>query len=126
MLSPIPSSILRDKVVIFVPIGIDKYQMPVVTTYEVANVHLQADNTTHKTAGNTEVTLRGILFVDARRSQPALDWTEMQEQAHAAGSQMTLEVYDRKGKKTGPYTVVTVDALPDDEDNLHHYEIGVV
>jgi hypothetical protein len=38
---------------------------------------------------------------------------------------MTLEVINRAGKRSGPYTVEIVDGLPDDEDHLHHWEIGV-
>jgi hypothetical protein len=29
------------------------------------------------------------------------------------------------GRVSGPYTLKIIDALPDDEDNLHHYELGV-
>ena len=127
MLSPIPRRILRDTAVFSVPSGFDRYQNPVnPTTYTVANVHIQSDNSTHKTAQNTEVTLRGILFVDARYSTPKLDYQDLQESAQAAGGVMTVVVSDKHGNPTGPYTVLVVDALPDDEDNLHHYELGLV
>ena len=63
MLSPIPRRILRSKATFTVPGAFDRYQNPVEpTVYTVSNVHLQADNSTHKTAQNTEVTLRGVLL----------------------------------------------------------------
>lgn len=128
MLSPIPRRILRDTATFSVPAGFDCYQNPLPnpTTYTVNNVHIQADNSTHKTAINTEVTLRGILFVDARYSTPALDYNALQEAVQAAGGVITVTVTDRHGGSTGPYTVLVIDALPDDEDNLHHYELGLV
>ena len=67
MLSTIPTRILRDTLTLTVPTGFDRYQKPLAPkTYTVTRVHLQSDNSTRKTATNTEVTLRGILFVDAR------------------------------------------------------------
>lgn len=125
MLSPIPGSILRDTVVIKVPTGVDRYQQTTDKSYTVRHVHMQSDNHTKKGPGNTEVSLKGTLFVDARRSMPRLDWEALQEAAQAAGAQMTLEVINRAGKRSGPYTVEIVDGLPDDEDHLHHWEIGV-
>ena len=126
MLSPIPRSILRDTATFSVPAGFDRYQNPVTpTTYTVENVHIQADNSTHKTAQNMEVTLRGVLFVDARYSAPKLDYEALQEAAQAVGGVMTVTVTDKRGGATGPYTVLVVDALPDDEGNLHHYELGL-
>jgi hypothetical protein len=127
MLSPIPRRILRDTATFSVPSGFDRYQNPLTpTVYAVANVHIQADNSTHKTAQNTEVTLRGILFVDARYSTPALDYEALQEATQALGGVMTVTVADRHGGSMGPFTVVVVDALPDDESNLHHWELGLV
>lgn len=126
MLSPIPRRILRDTAVFSVPSGFDRYQNPVnPTTYTVENVHIQSDNSTHKTAQNTDVTLRGILFVDARYSTPKLDYEALQESAQAAGGVMTVTVSDKRGNPSGPYTVLVIDALPDDEDNLHHYELSL-
>ena len=131
MLSPIPRRILRDTATFSVPSGFDRYQNPVydpnvTTSYTVHNVHLQSDNSTHKTAQNTEVTLRGVLFVDGRYSTPALDFWALQEAVQAAGGVMTCTVTDRRGNTTGPYSVLVVDGLPDDEANLHHWELGLV
>lgn len=127
MLSPIPRRILRDTLTLYVPSGVDRYQKPLdPTVYTVANVHLQSDNSTHKTAQNTEVTLRGVLFVDTRYSTPTLDYWALQEAAQAAGGIMTCTVTDKRGGVTGPYTVAVVDGLPDDEDNLHHWELGLI
>ena len=127
MLSPIPRRILRDTATFSVPSGFDRYQKPLTpTTYTVENVHIQADNSTHKTAQNTEVTLRGVLFIDARYSTPSLNYEALQEATQQLGGVMTVTVTDRHGGSTGPFTVVVVDALPDDEDNLHHWELGLV
>ena len=126
MLSPIPSRILQSVATLRVPTGFDRYQNPTVTEYTVRRVHLQADNHTVRTSTNTEIRLTGTLFVDCRKSSPALDWEALQEQAQAAGGQMTVVVADRHGRISRPFTVVTVDGLPDDEDRLHHWEIGVV
>lgn len=127
MLSPIPRRILRDTLTLSVPSGFDRYQKPLnPTIYTVKNVHLQADNSTHKTPQNTEVTLRGILFVDTRHSTPTLDYWALQEATQALGGVMTCTVTDKRGSTTGPYSVLVVDGLPDDEDNLHHWELELV
>lgn len=126
MLSTIPARILRDTLTLTVPTGFDRYQKPIdPKTYIVTRVHLQSDNSTRKTATNTEVTLRGILFVDARLSLPALDFWALQTEVQALGGQMTCTVTDRRGGTTGPYTIAVVDGLPDDEGNLHHWELGL-
>lgn len=126
MLSPIPRSILRDTLTLNVPTAFDRYQHPTNTTYTVKNVHIQMDNTTHKRADNTEVTLKGIIFIDSRLSSPKLDYEALQESVQALGGTMTCTVTDKHGKTSGSYTIETVDGLPDDEDNLHHWELGVV
>lgn len=127
MLSPIPRRILRDTLTLTVPGGFDRYQAPInPTVYTVQNVHIQSNNETRKTTENTEVVLRAILFVDARYSTPALDFWALQTAAQQAGGVMTCTVTDRRGSVTGPYTVLVVDGLPDDEDNLHHWELGLV
>lgn len=127
MLSPIPRRILRDTATFSVPSGFDRYQKPLdPTTYTVHNVHIQNDNRTRKTADNTEVTLSGVLFVDARYSTPSLDFDALQRATQAAGGVMTCTVTNRRGGTSGPFTVLVTDGLPDDEDNLHHWELGLV
>ena len=126
MLSPIPRSILRDTLTLYVPQSFDQYQNPVnVSTYTVNNVHLQMDNSTIKRSDNSEVTLKGVVFIDARLSCPRLDYEELQEAVQAAGGVMTCRVTDRRGKTSKEMTILAVDALPDDEDNLHRWELGV-
>lgn len=127
MLSPIPRRILRDTLTLSVPSGFDRYQKPLEpTVYTVQNVHIQNSNETRKTSNNTEVLLRAILFVDSRYSTPKLDYWALQTAAQQAGGVMTCTVKDRRGGVSGPYTVLVVDGLPDDEDNLHHWELGLV
>lgn len=125
MITTIPKRILHDTARFFVPQSIDGYQEATGREIVVRSVHMQSDNRTVKTTNNTEVTLRGTLFVDARLSSPALDYWALQEQAHAAGTQMTVTVTNRQGRQTGPYTVQTIDRLPDDEGNTHHWELGL-
>lgn len=127
MLSPIPRRILRDTLTLNVPSGFDRYQKPLApTVYTVSSVHMQNDNTTRKRADNTEVTLNGIIFVDARYSTPALDYDALQAATQALGGVMTCTVENRRGGVSGPHTILVVDGLPDDEGNLHHWELGVV
>ena len=100
--------------------GVDRYQNQTYTDYTVKKVHLQPTNEIRKTQSNTECVLRSILFVDARISTPALDWWALIEQAHAVAGDMRVVV---RGQE---FTVFSVDALRDDTDTLHHYEVGLV
>lgn len=120
MLRPIPSRILRSTATVTVCNGTDLYQNQTATTYTVNHVHLQPTNRIIKTTANTDCQLTSVLFVDARRSSPALAWDTLLETAHQHGGDMRITV----GGKT--YTVMTVDKLMDDTDRLHHWEIGVV
>lgn len=130
MLSTIPPSILKDTLILYVPTVFDRYQEPQNVIYTVNHVHIQADNktvniNTQSGGMNTEVTLKGMIFVDARLSSPKLDFEALQEQAQAAGGVCTCHVKNRAGKLSRLFTVQTVDGLPDDDDNLHHWELGV-
>lgn len=131
-----PRRILTDRALFFVPAGYDAYQKPTAEQrLEIHNVHFQGDNITKRvntdaSGYDTEVTLKGVLFLDARYSRPAYgalpDLEELQRAAQRAGGVLTCDIFNRAGVSVGPYTVLTVDALPDDEGRLHHYEIGVV
>ena len=125
MLTPIPRRILRDSAVFHVPTGVDRYQTPTTEDVAIECVHIQADNSIRKTPNNTEVTLRATLFVDARYSKPHVDLWGLQEAAQAAGGVMTCTVTTKYNAVLGPLTVAVVEPLPDDEGNLHHYEIGL-
>lgn len=120
MLAPIPRQILTDSMTLFVPTGIDAYQNPTGDTYTVANVHLQNTNEIRRTATNSEVVLRSLLFVDARQSSPSLDYVALARAAQAVGAQMTTTMNGVL------YTVKTVDAVPDDTGKTHHWELGLV
>jgi hypothetical protein len=120
MLKPIPSRILRSAATVKVCNGVDRYQNPSYTEYTVKHVHLQPTNEIRKTQSNTDCTLRSILFVDARKSTPVLDWCALFDSAHRIAGDMRVIV---RGVE---YTVFSVDALRDDTDNLHHYEVGLV
>ena len=120
MLKPIPAKILKSTATVKYCTGLDRYQNQTYTTTTVKNVHLQPTNEIRKTVNNTDCTLRSILFVDARHSKPAIDWEGLFSAAHQIGGDMRVIV---RGVE---YTVFSVDALRDDTDLFHHYEIGLV
>lgn len=120
MLAPIPRQILTDSAALFVPTGLDGYQNPTGDTYNINLVHLQNTNAVKRTATNSEVVLRSMLFVDARLSAPRLDYVAIAAAAQAVGAQMTVTVNGVL------YTVQTVDAVPDDTGKTHHWELGLV
>ena len=120
MLRPIPSRILRSTATVKVCNGVDVYQNQTYDEYTVSKVHLQPTNEIRKTQDNTDCTLRSILFVDAKTSTPSLDWYALLQTAHRIGGDVRVIVRDEE------YTVMTIDALRDDTDQLHHYEVGVV
>ena len=119
MLPPIPDKILRSSATVQVCSSVDMYQNQTYTVYAVERVHLQPTTEIRKTATNTDQQLRSILFVDARRSTPSLDWEGLLRDAHEKGGDMRVIV---RGVE---YTVLTVDALRDSTDQLHHWEIAL-
>lgn len=120
MLKPIPSKILRSTATVKVCTGVDKYQNQTYAEYTVNKVHLQPTNEIRKTPNNTDCTLRSILFVDARNSTPWIDWWGLFTMAHENEGDMRVIV---RGVE---YTVLSIDELRDDTDELHHFEIGLV
>ena len=117
MLRPIPSRILRSTATVKVCKSVDKYQKQSYNTFTVQRVHLQPTERIIKTDSNTDQRLKSVLFVDARRSSPALDWKALFQSAHEKGGDMRVIV---RGIE---YTVMDVDGLRDDTDRLHHWEI---
>ena len=127
MLRPIPQQLLRDMVTIKVCTGMDAWQKPVWQETSVKNVHLQNTNEVRKTANNTEVVLRSVLFIDARRSVPSLDYDALAMQSEAAGRPMRAVVFNFKGQQVGDYEVLTVDTEPNvPSTDTHHVELGLV
>jgi hypothetical protein len=120
MLKPIPAKIMRSTATVEACTGVDRYQNPTYQTYTVKNVHLQPTNEARKTTDNTECTLRSILFVDKTHSKPDLDWDALFTTAHNIGGDVKVTV------RGILYTVYSIDALRDDTDLFHHYEIGLV
>jgi hypothetical protein len=96
------------------------YQKQTYTEYTVNKVHLQPTNEIRKTQDNTEIVLRSVLFVDAKTSTPFLDWCALLQTAHRNRGDMRVIVRNEE------YTVLTIDALRDDTDNLHHWEVGLI
>lgn len=120
MLPPIPDKILRSTATVKVCTAIDMYQNQTYDTYTVERVHLQPTTEIRKSTTNTDQQLRAILFVDARHSQPALEWDALLITAHEIGGDMRVIV---RGVE---YTVLSVDALRDSSDRFHHWEIGMI
>ena len=120
MLKPIPSKILKSTATVKVCSGVDRYQNQTYTETEVKRVHIQPTNEIRKTENNTDCTLRAILFVDAHTSAPFLDWCAQLRTAHENNGDMRVIV------RNVEYTVIGVDELRDDTDNLHHWEVSLV
>ncbi len=126
-LAPIPARMLHDTVTFKVVKGIDRYQNKTYDEYTVTNVHLQSSNDVVKKDLDTEVQLKGVLFVDARRSLPVLDLYALQQESLLNGDTMRAVVTDASGNETGDYAVLLVDDLPDVPANRrHHWELGLV
>ena len=119
MLKPIPLKILRTTATVKVCTGTDMYQNQEYTTFTVRNVHLQPTERIIKSKTNTDQQLQSVLFVDARHSQPNVDWRGLLQQSHDNGGDMRVTV---RGIE---YTVAACDGLRDDTDRLHHWEIGL-
>lgn len=119
MLKPIPAKILKSTALVKVCTGVDRYQNQTYSEYTVKHVHVQPTNEIRKTPDNTDCTLRSILFADVRHST-AFDWWAQFTTAHEIKGDVRVIVDGVE------YTVETVDALKDDTDRLHHYEIGLV
>ena len=120
LLRPIPRRILQTTATVEVCRAVDRYHNQVYDTYTVKHVHLQPSNEIRKNLSDTDFVLEGILFVDARISSPELNWLELLETANDNGGDMRITV---RGKT---YIVKTAEALRDDTDRLHHWEIGLV
>jgi hypothetical protein len=121
MLSPIPARMLHDTVLFKVCKGMDRYQNKQYDEYTVKNVHLQSSNDVYKRPNDTEVQLKGILFVDARRSTPVLDLYALQETSLANGDTMRAVINGQD------YAVLVVDDLPNvPATGRHHWELSLI
>jgi len=123
----IPERMLHDTATFYVVSGMDRYQEKTYDTYDVTHVHLQNDTSVIKSTDNEEVQLKGILFVDGRRSTPQLDYTTLQASSLAEGDTMRVVVTDASGRVAGDFAVMTVDGVPDvPATSVHHWELGLV
>lgn len=126
MLRPIPRALLTDSLTLKVCTGVDAWQNPTQEEYAVSAVHLQDSNAVKKTANNTEVVLRGVLFVDSRRSLPSLDYRALCELSESNGKPLRAVVTSADGSVTD-FEVVSVDFVPDvPSTRTHHVELGLV
>lgn len=126
MLAPIPSRMLHDTAIFKVCTGMDRYQNKTYEEYTVNNVHLQSSNDVYKRPNDTEVQLKGLLFVDARKSTPILDLYALQEASLLNGDTMRCIVMDASGATVGDYAVLVVDGCPDvPATRTHHWELSL-
>lgn len=126
-LAPIPGSMLHDTAIFYVVDYMDRYQKKVYREITVKNVHLQSSNNVLKRANDTEVQLRGILFVDDRRSTPRVDLYALQKESLEKGDTMRVMVKDASGNEVGEYAVIEVDDLPDvPATRRHHWELSLI
>lgn len=127
MLSPIPSRMLHDTATFKVCTGMDRYQNKTYKDITVSNVHLQSSNDVYKRANDTEVQLKGVLFVDARKSTPIIDLYDLQQESLHNGDTMRCIVINADGSAVGDYAVLVVDDLPDVPANRrHHWELALI
>ncbi len=117
---PIPPRILRSTATVKACTRADLYQNQTYETYAVRRVHIQPTERIVKSTDRTSLRLNAVLFVDARLSRPRLDWEALLRAAHEAGGDVRVTV---RGVE---YTAMTVDALRDAGDALHHWEVGLV
>lgn len=127
MLRPIPLELLKDTATVMVCTGVDGWGNPTWNEIPVNRVHLQNTNEIKKTANNTEVVLRSILFIDGRLSQPALDYDALMTESEVAGKPMRVIVQNFSGQTVGDFEVKTCDPVPDiPATRVHHIELGLV
>lgn len=121
MLRPIPARILRSEALVEVCTGTDIYQHQVYgETYRVSRVHIQPETRIVKSNTNTDEQLVAVLFADCRHTTPDLDWHALLQRAHDNGGDLRVTV---RGVR---YTAHSCDALRDDTDKLHHWEIYLI
>ena len=126
-LAPIPQRMLHDSAKFYVVKTIDRYQEKTYDEYTVNHVHLQNASDVIKGPNNTEVQLKGLLFVDCKRSTPCLDLYALQQESLAAGDTMRVDVTDASGKLVGNFAVMIVDGAPDvPATSTHHWELSLV
>ena len=130
MFSSIPRRILQETLILGIPEEFDRWQSPLIGNTEehpdvviVKHVHFQYTNETRKTDTNDEVQLKGIIFVDAKYSTPQLDYEALQAEVQERGGVMQCIIKTRRGTEIGPMNILMVDTCPDDEANVHHWEL---
>lgn len=116
---PIPARILSQTITIKVPQSIDIWKKTEYTEIQQNRVHIQPTNEVRKSKENTDEVLSSILFVDARLSEPFIDWAALMAQSEQVDG-------DIKVVCGMEYTVVSVDFVPNDRGTLHHYEVGLI
>lgn len=120
MLKPIPIQMLRHKATVIVPTAIDSNQA-ITGTEQIMlkRCLIQRSDRTKVSKDNTEITLPATLYVDARLTNPHIDWEMKKQFADAVNASIKVLF---GGKR---YTVFSVEAYLDDNARVHHYEVGL-
>lgn len=126
-LSPIPARMLHDTAVFYVLQRMDRYQNEARTRHEVHHVHLQNASDVIIGPDNTEVQLKAKLFVDCKKSTPALDLYALQQESLANGAPMRVDMIDAADNYLGDFNVLKVDGIPDvPATRTHHWELSLI
>ena len=111
--------LMKETALVEVCRGTDDYQNQMYDEYTVDHVCLQPTQDVVKTTTNTEVQLVSRLFVDGKRSQPALNWGKLLRHAHEIGGDMYVTIREVR------YTVVNCGEYRNGWNILHHWEVGL-
>jgi len=119
-MQPIPYKLLVHSATLTVPSARDLDGNNTVTTYSLSKVVVQPVTQTRRAADNTLVELSGIVFYDAKRSLPALDFSALKRTADTYGGRMQIT------HASNVYTVGGVDIVYAPDGSVHHYELLLV
>lgn len=111
--------LMKETALVEVCVGTDDYQNQMFQNYTVDHVCLQPTNGVVKTISNTEVQLTSRLFVDGKRSAPALEWAQLLRSAHEKGGDMYVTIRNIR------YTVMDCGEYRNGRGILHHWEVGL-
>ena len=131
-LAPIPASLCKHKATfkVYAPTSDvqKRYQeFGYQSVQEMENVHVQLHTTILKGLDNTEVQLKGTIFIDPSRTPLARYLPDMQRTSLNAGKPMRVSIDAPGSMATTDYEVLEIDALPDvPSDRIHHYEVLLV
>lgn len=131
-LAPIPASLCKHKAVFkmyYPATTADKRYQKQTYPYDITvdKVHVQIGTTILKGADNTEVQVKGTIFMDPKRAPQADQVPTIMDVSLSMGKPLRVEVFNAGGGSLGTYEVLQIDKLPDvPSDRIHHYEVLLV